>query len=120
MNDRANLEAIEATLADMGFHVPGRPACESLLRMAEAYRALNSRDALEALDRAVERQLRDAGLMTDEEYLGAWATVCTTERVHDSGGTNYAVLMKNGRLPQHVLLGLLEVGRDILADQDDE
>lgn len=75
-------------------------------------RTVEQISADEALTEAIQRVLNVYGIQSDY-LLGDYLIVCTQARIDEDGEacSAYAHLYRNGDLPAHAILGLLDVAR---------
>jgi len=76
-----------------------------------------NREMVQPIQEALERFVSERGF---EGMLGDWVTFGTIVRVDDDGDLDgeYFVVMTGGSLLQHVVLGLVEKGKDVLITGD--
>lgn len=70
---------------------------------------------VEEADAALEAAIRDVasarGFLEPDEFVGDWVVVLETPSIEDAERSPYVVLLPNGLLAAHRIVGLLELAK---------
>lgn len=72
-------------------------------------------EADERLRKAIIEHARAYGFLEDDELVNEYALVVHLQSVVDDGSSRYLTLFHTGSIPDHVALGLFEMGRTLIA-----
>lgn len=71
--------------------------------------------SIEAADAALQQAIQDVaatrGFLDPDEFIGDWVVVVETPSILDSDTSPYVVLLPNGTLATHRIVGLLELAK---------